>query len=1183
MLMAKIPASHMFSLRNQALAPRRSARRLRSSTAIWMPLAATWGLILAAGPLLAGDQTVSVPLDYSYETTDKGESYVSRITIWVSTNDGKPQKLTFDTGSDKPNMQIDPKVTGVEVSAGSRPVLYSYGAGTYGYKLQSVTVGDVTYRDPSDPENDAKALRLPLIGRSGYGLARIDDIVYTTSHPGADKMELSKTPVIYGVDASGNQVPFYADLQARALIEQGKAADEGGTVWGTFGASSFLFKGGAGTGLIGGATTSGYIVAANGNSGVDTHGQTPGCSPCLIVNLDPALRAQFVSFMPWGEKTADDLKNYEDGFAGSGAHASTLFEGAYTLGFFAGAGKDAVPQTKVAALLDTGTPGGGMIYISQARLQALIDSGVVVNKAQDGSLSLPQLTILAPDGQEVALSSIDISLIDGTAATPVTFIAGQDFFLSESVMYDLENRTTAYTPYFVSADDFTTDTPGKGEVQLTRITADMGSAFPEDDGQGNETTTGYFGAAGVISGEGSLTVAKNAVLRLTNTNTYTGETLIEQGATVELAGIGSIEASSRVVADGLLDIADKGNRTVAWGVPDAYNDARIRSLAGAGTVQLADRQLILTAADDTFSGAITDLDDDKKHAGGRLAILGGIQTLGGASTFAGATTVGPRAGLVLAATGSLASPVSVAGLFANHGVAAGVTTVTSGGTATGTGTFGALTVETGGTVAPGGAAPLHVAGDFVQQAGATYLFGPAANGARTGIAIGGAATIEDGARLELTRAAAGDVTIGRHVLLTADGGIAGGYERLTGDLVTDAPFLAFALDSGTRGLTLDVERSTVAFAAVGATANQRASGAGLESLGAGNVLHDDALTMTGAQARAAFDTLSGEIHASMQGALVEESHFLRDAAVGRLRAAFGTVGAMLAPVQTPGVTRMESAPATTDLPATWGQAFGAWGHADGDGNAARLDRRTGGFLLGADASVEDWRLGGLIGFSDSSYDLDDRYSSGSSRNYHIGAYAGAQWGAAGLRSGLAYSWHRIETDRSNGTLSDPVSARYDGHTFQAFGEYGYRIDIPGGTAVEPYAGLAHVRLKTDGFGESGGGAALDGAEGAMNTTFTTLGLRTATIWQLGSADLAVSGGISWRHAFGDVTPGAAMAFGGGALFDVTGVPIAKNAALADLGVDLAISEASSVRIDYQGQFASKAQEHRLRAIFTMEF
>jgi subtilase-type serine protease len=275
----------------------------------------------------------------------------------------------------------------------------------------------------------------------------------------------------------------------------------------------------------------------------------------------------------------------------------------------------------------------------------------------------------------------------------------------------------------------------------------------------------------------------------------------------------------------------------------------------------------------------------------------------------------------------------------------------------------------------------------------------------------------------------------------------------------------------------------------------------------------------------------------------------------------------------------EIAPANGDRLAVWGRGFGAWGHLDGDGNAARLDRSTGGFLAGADTLVgQDWRLGLLAGYSHTSFEVDDRLSSGSSDNYHLGAYAGTQWGKLGFRSGLAYTWHRLDTDRSVAFpgFPDSLSSDYDAGTFQAFGELGYRVDTPM-VAFEPYGNLAYAHLKTDGFREEGGASALNGRGESSDTTFTTLGLRASADFQLGAMPVIARGGIGWRHAFGDVTPEATLAFAGGDAFAVMGTPVAKDAALVEAGFDVTLTQNATLGLAYQGQIASDAQEHGFNA------
>src|SRR5690606_25199490 len=113
-------------------------------------------------------------------------------------------------------------------------------------------------------------------------------------------------------------------------------------------------------------------------------------------------------------------------------------------------------------------------------------------------------------------------------------------------------------------------------------------------------------------------------------------------------------------------------------------------------------------------------------------------------------------------------------------------------------------------------------------------------------------------------------------------------------------------------------------------------------------------------------------YASAHSALIEDSRLVRNAAIDRVRSAFDTAGASYAPVFAygPGENPLLVAPGHAG-PVVWADAFGSWGSTDSDGNAASLDRSTGGFLLGADRLVGDWRAGILAGYSHSKFKAKD--------------------------------------------------------------------------------------------------------------------------------------------------------------------------------------------------------------------
>ena len=209
----------------------------------------------------------------------------------------------------------------------------------------------------------------------------------------------------------------------------------------------------------------------------------------------------------------------------------------------------------------------------------------------------------------------------------------------------------------------------------------------------------------------------------------------------------------------------------------------------------------------------------------------------------------------------------------------------------------------------------------------------------------------------------------------------------------------------------------------------------------------------------------------------------------------------------------------------WAQGFGAWGRFDGDGNAAPVRRDLAGIITGLDTRVGgNGRLGIAAGYTGSRNALDGR-GSANVESGHIAGYGGWSFGAFNLRAGGAYAFHSIATDRTIAFpgFFDRAFANYDGHTGQVFGELGYGFAF-GSVAVEPFAGAAWVRVKTDAAAERGGLAALNVAATTFETGYATLGIRAASIVPLGAGMVLIPRAtLAWQHAFDTVTPNAVLA------------------------------------------------------------
>lgn len=332
------------------------------------------------------------------------------------------------------------------------------------------------------------------------------------------------------------------------------------------------------------------------------------------------------------------------------------------------------------------------------------------------------------------------------------------------------------------------------------------------------------------------------------------------------------------------------------------------------------------------------------------------------------------------------------------------------------------------------------------------------------------------------------------------------------------------------------------------------------------------LSMTPEQARSALAMLSGEAYASTASVLQSQADTVRTLPLAHLR------GNLDAPMQAGRPTAQLGSPSSDALPQSgayplWAQAFGNWSKFDSDGNASSVSQSAGGFFVGGDGAVGNgWRLGGAVGYTGSHSSVADAASRTSVDSYTATMFGGRNFpagpGHIRFMAGAAYTWHDIDTKRdiAAGSLNQRLKSSYNASSTQVFTELGYKLPLNDATSIEPYAGLAWNQLRTRDFKESGGSAALHGSGATDDVTSTTLGLRGA--WEFG-ADRApgrLTASLGWRHAMGDVKPKQQLAFDGGSTFSVTGVPIARDAAVVGLGAEVSITRNTTAGVAYDAQF-----------------
>ncbi len=532
------------------------------------------------------------------------------------------------------------------------------------------------------------------------------------------------------------------------------------------------------------------------------------------------------------------------------------------------------------------------------------------------------------------------------------------------------------------------------------------------------------------------------------------------------------------------------------------------------------------------------------------------------------------------------------------------------GTLAGNVTIGGLNVASGGTVAPGASiGTINVNGNVSFGPGSIYQVEVNSAGQSDRIAATGTATLTGGTvQTRVLSNGFGPSTT--YTILTATGGRTGTFANV---IDGGSAFLTPSLSYTGQSVLLTLTRSSL-FSSVAQTPNQLAVANATQN-DSGAVGTALVRLSNPADARRAFDSLSGEIHADVQTSLLEDSRFIRQAMLGRLRqipyldetgamAALGSGGPVLgfsgptvagdaaaalayAGGAKPGFPMKALPVRAPSVGYTfWAQGIGAWGRFGSDGNAATINRSLGGVVSGVDARFGNWSAGLVSGYSQSNARVNDRTSSARIDTAYAGLYAGTSVGAWNLRSGAAYAFHSIDTNRAIAFpgFSDQTLARYHGGTGQVFGEIGYGMAL-GRVSAEPFAGLTYVRVNTQAFTETGGAAALTGTGNTDGVGYSSLGMRAATNQLLPNGMmLTPRASLAWQHSFGDVTPAAALAFAStGTGFAIAGVPLARDAALIDAGADLRISPRGRVGVSCSGQLSGRVQDHAVKGNLVWNF
>jgi subtilase-type serine protease len=499
----------------------------------------------------------------------------------------------------------------------------------------------------------------------------------------------------------------------------------------------------------------------------------------------------------------------------------------------------------------------------------------------------------------------------------------------------------------------------------------------------------------------------------------------------------------------------------------------------------------------------------------------------------------------------------------------GTVEVSTNGTLAGSGNVGATLVINGGTISPGqygSTTPttLTINGDLTMQAGSVYSVNIGTDISQLNPYVSDLLMVNGDANLNgasVKAYASGDFTLyvpdSRWHILSASGSVNGQFGQLT-----VMPFVNLDYEYDPQNVYLVVTRNNTGFCTSDMTYNQCSTGSNIESQGSGLIYDVIASQTSFDNAKYAFDQLSGEIHATAKGVMLEDSRFIREAVNQHLL----NVG---------------------DNDGAWVHTFGSWGNFDSDGNAADIKRNIGGVFVGVDSRLNDsWVMGITGGFSKASIKNSDRRSNIDREDYHLGLYTQGAWENLSLRAGAGYSWHSLSSDRYIDIpgLQDHLKADYDASTMQIFTEGSYQYALNSTMNLEPYVNLAYVKVDTDSFNETGGIAKLSSVSDDLDMVFSTVGARFTGQFTLNNGMNVKHWGMAgWRHSFNDVTPHSDMNFTGYSSFDIKGTPISRNVAILEAGSEIQIEPDVSIGLMYNGQMGDSSSDHGAKVYLNWRF
>ena len=319
------------------------------------------------------------------------------------------------------------------------------------------------------------------------------------------------------------------------------------------------------------------------------------------------------------------------------------------------------------------------------------------------------------------------------------------------------------------------------------------------------------------------------------------------------------------------------------------------------------------------------------------------------------------------------------------------------------------------------------------------------------------------------------------------------------------------------------------------------------------------------QVRSTMDSLGSDIYLSAQNASIVNSlsvaRAVKDQAIG--------IGEGRHVEMKDGTARL------------WATGIGSWSDVD-YGSSMDVDTYAG-FIGGEVDVLDNTKIGAFFGYGTTDFDTD-RHGKIESDDLHFGIYGETVFDAANVTYGIVHTNQDRDASRTFNLMGQiaGASTSYDANITQVFAEAAFTGFNTDAYAVEPYFGLSYMHVKNDGVEQQVSGMSFDTEVDDANLAVTTLGVRGAIPFALGSVGMQVKGDVAWNHFFGDNEAEATMRVADAGFAKIKGEKL-DNMATVGLGVEAQLTKEATLGFSYTGAFDGDITSHGIGANLRVNF